>query len=113
MIPPIDDTYTIYFNHNNGGKCYFNDILQFDNWSSSSTDSFIAIMKINQFYKVVAEFEDDHEGSNANLYWSYTGQTQTVIPSSSMIYLQYLSNIPLTLEVYPSCGNGVVTINEE
>ena len=30
-----------------------------------------------------------------------------------MKYLQYLNNIPLTLQVYPSCGNGVLTINEE
>ena len=30
-----------------------------------------------------------------------------------MKYLQYLNNIPLTLQVSPSCGNGALTVNEE
>ena len=50
---------------------------------------------------------------NLYLYWSYSGQSQTIIPSSNMKYLQYLNSIPLTLQVYPSCGNGVLTVNEE
>ena len=70
-------------------------------------------MKANQLYRIIVELNDVGGVARAYLYWSYTNQPKTIIPSSNMKYLQYLNNIPLNLQVYPSCGNGVLTINEE
>ena len=88
--------------------------MEINSWVDNvSTEYFTASMNTGQLYKIVPEFFDNGYLAQAYLYWSYTGQSQTIIPSSNMKYLQYLNNIPLTLQVYPSCGNGVLTINEE
>ena len=114
MISPKDDTYTFYYEHDNGGRFYFEGVKKIENWGRVYvTESFSMKMKANQLYKIIVELNDVGGLARAYLYWSYTDQIKTIIPSSNMKYLQYLKNIPLNLQVYPSCGNGVVTINEE
>ena len=59
LIPPKDDTYTIYFSHDDGGRVYFEDIMKTNNWGILvSSESFTVSMKAGQLYKIVPEFVD-------------------------------------------------------
>ena len=44
------------------------------------------------------------------MYWSYSGQTNTVVPSSSLYYPTYVSNSPFNVTVVcPNNYNEVIT----
>ena len=102
LIPPVDDTYTIYFYHDNGGRTYFEGTKKTENWQEVvETESFTATMKAGQLYQMIAELNDSGGAAEAYLYWSYTSQSKTVIPRSNFKYLQYVKNVPMTLQVYP------------
>ena len=59
LVPPVDDTYTIYYYHDDEGRVYFEDTMKTNGWrSSGSTDSFTVSMKAGQLYKIVPELID-------------------------------------------------------
>ena len=59
LIPPKDDTYTIYYHHDNAGRIYFEGIKEIDDWGFGvTTQSFTVAMKAGQNYKIIAEFND-------------------------------------------------------
>ena len=59
LTPPIDDTYTIYYYHDNAGRIYFEGIKEIDDWGVGvTTQSFTIAMKAGQNYKVIAELND-------------------------------------------------------
>ena len=59
LIPPKDDTYTIYFSHDDGGRVYFEDVMKTNNWGFVvSSENFTVSMKASQLYKIVPEFVD-------------------------------------------------------
>ena len=60
LIPPKDDTYKIYFNHNDGGRVYFENTMEINSWVDNvSTEYFTASMNTGQLYKIVPEFFDN------------------------------------------------------
>ena len=114
LIPPIDDTYTIYFYHDNGGRTYFLGTMKTENWKEVvETESFTATMKAGQLYQMITEFNDSGGAAEAYLYWSYTGQSKTVIPRSNLKYLQYVKNAPITLQIYPFKNDVSPPVNEK
>ena len=114
MIPPIDDTYTIYFYSDNGGRTYFEGSNKTENWPGGvTTENFTTAMKAGKIYQIIAEFNDYGGLAGANLYWSYTGQSKTVITSSNLKYLQYVKNVPMTLQVNPFKIDVSPPVNEK
>ena len=60
LIPPKNDTYTIYFYHNDGGRVYFENTMEINSWVDGvSTEYFTSSMNAGQLYKIVPEFFDN------------------------------------------------------
>ena len=113
LIPPINDTYTIYFEHDDGGRVYINGVLKIDNWNSVSVDHFTINLIGGNYYSIIVDLNDFGGVSYSYLSWEYTGQTKTIIPQNWFAYHEYVNNTPLTVTVYPSWGDKTITINEE
>ena len=113
LVPPISDTYKIYWSHDDGGRLSINGVVKIDNWQNLADDSFTIYLNAGEYYYIVAEFWDYGGLARAILSWEYTGNLKTAVPSSQLIYHSYLNNTPLTINVLSSWGNKVITSNEE
>ena len=109
MIPIL----SIIFS-DNGGRTYFEGTKKTESWPVGvTTESFTVTMKAGQLYQMIAEFNDYGGLARAYLYWSYTGQSQTIILSSNLKYLQYVKNVPMTLQVNPLKNDVSPPVNEK
>jgi hypothetical protein len=58
----------------------------------------------DQYYHLVAQFAEDTGGAIAKMYWSYSGQARTLIPSSQWFYPGYVGSSPYNVTI--SCPTG-------
>ena len=114
LTVPKNDTYTIYYKHDNGGRLYFQNVLEIINWIDSVTEeSFTISLNTETKYKVVSEFYNVGGPAQSYLSWSYPGQAKEIIPSNYLTYKGLTSSSPLQVTVNPSWGNGVRSLNEQ
>ena len=114
LAVPQNDTYTIYYKHDNGGRLYFSGSLATNNWVNTvSEESFTMTLNTATKYSITAEFFNTGGPAQAYLSWSYTGQTKQYIPSSAFSYISFTSSSPLAVTVGPTWGDGYWTPSEQ
>ncbi len=90
LIPPITGTYTFYILVDDGERVWVNGILLGDNYASGPCCSVRASpttvdLIANERVPIVVEMREGGGGASMRLHWSYTGQTQVIIPTASYI----------------------------
>lgn len=90
IIPPITDTYTFYTYVDDGERVWVNGTLLGDYFAAgpcctTRTLPTTIALTAGQPVPVVVEMREGGGGASIRLLWSYTGQTQVVIPTASFI----------------------------
>jgi len=61
-------------------------------------------MEDNQYYILRVDFSENIDDAIIRLYWEYTGQTKTMIPTTYLFYPEYSGSSPYTVTI--SCPDG-------
>ena len=108
LTPPQDDNYTIYCDHDNGVRFYFNGILKIDNFGDVvSEENFTVEMFRDQYYPIRIDYNEEWGEAFIHVYWSFTSQGKQIIPSSFYFQRDYVgnfNNIPIGGFVIPEAS---------
>ena len=102
---PITGTITFTLSADDGADLYIDGVLKINHYSAgASTDSFSMSMTQNQYYYLNIKYGELGGSAAITLYWAYSGVSQTIIPSTSYYYPQYVSSSPYTITL--TCPTG-------
>ena len=103
LTVPQNDTYTIYYFHDNGGRLYFSGSLATNNFVDSiSEESFTVTLNTLTKYSISAEFFNSGGPAQVLLSWAYTGHAKQTIPSSAFSYKSFTGSSPLSITINPA-----------
>ena len=86
IVPPVTGTYEFCTSTDDGVRLSINGTLLIDQWIPQAETQWCETIPLTQNQPVTIEmdFYDAEEEAVAKLFWSYPGQSQTIVPSSRL-----------------------------
>ena len=112
---PITGSITFTLTWDDGADLSIDGVAKISKYgASSSSDSFTMSMTQDQYYYLKIKYGEIGGGAAITLYWAYSGVSQTVIPSTSYYYPNYVGSSPYTITLTcPTGYSGTVTAHPD
>ncbi|MEK5395466.1 PA14 domain-containing protein [Paenibacillus sp. FSL K6-2859] len=94
--PMYNETYTFYFNSDDGARLWVNGQLIIDQWVTQASEltSLPISLIADQNYDIRIEYFENSGGANAILSWSSASQIKQIVPQSKL-FLPYKTYTPV------------------